>query len=301
MYAQLQPRVLYEESLLSGELSGAKVLVMADCDVLTQSAVRAIGKFQDNGGLIVGDSEVCPAITPDLVIPRLTRTRQADKDRAALQDAAKTLRIWLDPKYSRVVDSSNPDVVTRRRTFGTTDYVFAINDHREFGTYVGGYGLVMEDGLPSETTIRINRDMGFVYDLVDSREVVTEAVNGSMLIPLGLGPCEGRILMVTKRPIRDISINAPQVASRSESIRIAIAVTDGEQPISAVIPVNVSMLDPEGRRAEFSGSYAATAGRLTIHFDFAANDRLGMWQLRVKELATGKSASAYIRLHAPEN
>jgi hypothetical protein len=301
MYAQLQPRVLYEESLLSGGLSGAKVLVMADCDVLTESVVRTIEEFQNNGGLIVGDGEVCPAITPDLVIPRFTRTRQADKDRAALQDAAKTLRTWLDPKYSRVVDSSNPDVVTRRRTFGTTDYVFVINDHREFGTYVGGYGLVMEDGLPSETTIRINREAGHVYDLVDGREVVTEAVNGSMLVPLGLGPCEGRILMVTKRPIRDISVDAPKVASRSESIRIAIAVTDGKQPISAVIPVKVDIVDPEGRTAEFSGSYAATDGQLTIQFDFADNDRIGMWEVRVKELASGKSASAYVRLHAPEN
>jgi hypothetical protein len=301
MYAQLQPRVLYEESLLAGGLKGVKVLVMADCDVLTESVVRTIDEFQKDGGLVVGDGEVCPAITPDLVIPRFTRTKQAAKDRATLQTAAKKLRAWLDPKYSRVVDSSNPDVVTRRRTFGTTDYVFAINDHREFGTYVGGYGLVMEDGLPSETSIRINRGVGHVYDLVESRELVSEVVNDSMLVPLQLGPCQGRVLMVTRRPIRNISINVPKVASRSDSISIAIAVTDAGQPISAIIPVNVEIVDPEGRTAEFSGSYAAVDGQLTIRFDFAANDRVGMWEVRVKELASGKSASAYLRLHASEN
>ncbi len=296
MYAQLQPRVLYEESLLSGGLRGVKVLVMADCDVLTQSAVRIIEEFQKNGGLIVGDGEVCPAIKPNLVIPRFARTKRADKDREALQDSAKALRDWLDPNYSRVVDSSNPDVVTRRRTFGTTDYVFAINDRREFGTYVGGYALVMEDGLPSETNIRIARETGHVYDLVDGREVMADLANGSMVVPLQLGPCEGRVLMVTKRPIRDISINAPEAALRSESIKIAIAVTDGKEPLNAVIPLKVDIVDPEGSVAEFSGSYAATDGQLTIPFDFATNDRVGMWQVRVKELASGKSDSAYLRL-----
>jgi hypothetical protein len=131
--------------------------------------------------------------------------------------------------------------------------------------------------------------------------LVTEFVNGSMLVPLQLGPSEGRVLMVTKRPIRDVSINAPKVASRCESISIAIAVTDAVQPISAVIPVKVDIIDPEGHTAEFSGSYAATNGQLTIRFDFAANDRVGMWEVRVKELARGKSASAYVRLHASEN
>ncbi len=301
MYAQLQPRVLYEESLLGGGLEGAKVLVMADCDVLTESVVQTILDFQKNGGLVVGDGEVCPAIKPDLVIERFARTKQADQDRAKLQQTATTLRNWLDPQYSRFVDSSNPDVVTRRRTFGTTDYVFAINDHREFGTYVGGYGLVMEDGLPSETSLRIDRVAGHVYDLVSGREVVVNTVDDSMEVPLQLGPCQGRVLMVTQRPIQDILIDAPTDASRSESIQIAISVTDGKQPVDAVIPVNVGVIDPEGRVAEFSGNYAATSGRLTIRFDFAPNDRFGVWQLRVKELASGKSASAYVRLRATEN
>lgn len=301
MYAQLQPRVLYEESLLSGGLKDAKILIMADCDVLTESVVRVIQEFQSNGGLIVGDGEVCPAIKPDFILPRFSRTQQADKDRAALQDAAKRLRTWLDPKYARAVDSSNPDVVTRRRSLGTADYVFAVNDHREFGSYVGGYGMVMEDGLPSTTTIRIGRNSGHVYDLVDGRELSTEVEADTLQVPLQLGPCQGRVLMVTDRPIRDISIQAPPIAKHSESIRIAIEVTDGDAPLDAVIPVQLEIVDPEGCAAEFSGSYAAKSGQLTVPFDFAANDREGVWEIRAKELASGQAARAYVRLLASED
>ena len=298
MYAQLQPRVLYEESLLSGDLKDAKILVMPDCDVLTQSVVREIQEFQRNGGLIVGDDEICPAIKPDFVLSRFLRTNHADKDREALLGAAQRLRTWLDPKYTRAVDSSNPDVVTRRRAFGTTDYVFAVNDHREYGGYVGQYGMVMEDGLPSTTNIRIGRKSGHVYDLLNSRELPTDDQAESLQVPLQLGPCQGRVLMVTARPIRGISIQAPTTARNSEAIHISIEISDGESPIDAVIPVQVEIVDPEGRTAEFSGSYAAKNGQLTIPFDFATNDRMGVWEIRAKELATGKSAFAYVRLKA---
>ena len=99
MYAQLQPKVLYEESLPAG-LDGVKVLVMADCDVLTKSVVDTIHKFQAAGGLVVGDAEVCRAVKPDFVIPRFARTKVADKDRQQLLATAKTLRGWLDERLS---------------------------------------------------------------------------------------------------------------------------------------------------------------------------------------------------------
>ncbi|MHC4880722.1 MAG: LamG-like jellyroll fold domain-containing protein, partial [Planctomycetota bacterium] len=111
MYAQLQPRVMYEESLLKGDLDGAKVLVMADCDILTESVVRRIQDFQARGGLIVGDADTCPAIKPDFVIRRFARTKEAAQDRAKLLEAAANLRGWLDSRYQRTLDSSNPNVV----------------------------------------------------------------------------------------------------------------------------------------------------------------------------------------------
>ena len=273
---------------------------MADCDVLTESVVKAIQQFQADGGLVIGDAEVCPAIKPDFVLPRFNRTKKADVDRARLLAAAKELRAWLDERYSRKLDSTNPNVVTRRRSFGNTDYVFAVNDNREFGSYVGGYGLVMEDGIPSATNIHLNRAGGHVYDLVARHEVKASIKGGRLSIPLQLGPCDGRVLMVTDRPIRAVNVDAPKTARRSERVTINIAVTDGEKQLDAAMPVEVRISDPEGMEAEFSGYYAAVKGALTINYDFAPNDRAGIWEIRATELATGKSAAAYIRVLKPE-
>src|SRR5690606_30466927 len=44
-YAQLQPRIIYEETLLSEGLDQYKVLVLAHCDVLTQDVAEAIQAF----------------------------------------------------------------------------------------------------------------------------------------------------------------------------------------------------------------------------------------------------------------
>lgn len=295
MYAQLQPRVMYEESLLNGGLAGAKVLVMADCDVLTESAVKTIQAFQAAGGLVIGDGEVCPAIQRDLTIPRFNRTKKADADRTSLQTAAKQLRDWLAAKYTRTVDSTNPDVVTRRRQFGTTDYIFALNDRREAGSYVGGYGLVMENGLPSQTTVELYR-AGHVYDLLDRRELTAESTPSGISLPLNLGPCEGRVFMVTERPIRDVIVDVPKAASRRKRMAIEVTITDGRMPVDAVVPLRVRIVDPEGVEAELSGYYGAAAGELAIPIDFAPNDQLGVWEIQAQELASGKSAAGYVRL-----
>ena len=61
------------------------------------------------------------------------------------------------------------------RRYHQTDYVFLVNDRREYGQYVGQHGLVMENGLPSQAVVAINRPGGFVYDLVGGRQVAATA------------------------------------------------------------------------------------------------------------------------------
>ena len=296
MYAHLQPRVMYEESILSGELSGIRLLVMPDCDVLPKSVVDAIRAFQKKGGLVIGDKELCPAIEPNYVVERFSRTKDAREDKQRLVTAAASLGKWLEGRYEPAFDSTNPDVVVRRRRFMTTDYLFAVNDRRTYGTYVGQFGLVMEDGLPATATLHLRRCKGYVYDLLRHRPVRSTDESGRLSFPCRLGPCEGRVWMVTERPIQAVEVKAPSNAKLGQSIAVEIAVTDGEQPIDAVVPVDVRITDPEGVAGEFSGYYGAAAGRLTVPIDFAPNDRLGVWKIHVRELASGREATAYVTL-----
>ena len=296
-YAALQPEVVYDETIAARGLEGYRVLVMMDCDVLTATVAKKVQEFQRRGGLVIGDERLCPAIKPDLTIEIYERTRKADLDRAALQARAVKLRAALDARYRRYADSANPDVVVRCRTAGTSDYLFAVNDRREFGDYVGQHGLVMENGLPSETTLALARPAGFVYDLVAGQPVKTSAANGRLSFARSFGPCEGGVFLVTDRAIEGVTVTAPATVALGAEVRVKIAVVDATgQPINAIVPLRVDIRDSAGRDAEFSGFYGAVNGQLEIPLRLARNDAPGVWQVRVRELASGRAAAAYFRV-----
>ncbi|MBX3178917.1 MAG: LamG domain-containing protein [Candidatus Hydrogenedentes bacterium] len=295
-FAGLQPEIVFEESLQRDGLDRYRVLVLADCDVLPRSIVDAVRAFQQGGGIVVGDERLCPAIAPDITIPVYTRVKQADVDKAALLERAAALREQLAGRYAWPVRSSNPEVLTYRRAYGSSEYLFAINDHREFGSYVGSHGLVMENGLPATTTIDLAR-AGHVYDLVASREIpVTPAEDGTRF-DLQLEPGGGRMLLVTARPIASIAVSGPEEAQRGKPVALTVTVADAEsQPVDAVVPVELDIRDPDGRAAEFSGYYGAKDGVLRVDLQIAPNDTPGMWSARAREGATGQAAWHFFRV-----
>jgi hypothetical protein len=297
LWAQLQPEIIYDETVRQRGLDGYRVLVLADCDVLTAGVVAAVKAFQAKGGIVVGDERLCPALKADIVLASVARTRKAKEDREALVAKAAELRQALDGRYTRYCDSSSPDVVTRCRAFGSSDYLFAVNDRREFGDYVGQHGLVMENGLPSEATLSLRRPRGAVYDLTTGREMETASGNGRLQIRRRFGPCEGCVLLVTEERIGAVGIQAADAAKRGGTLAVQVCVADVKQrPVDAVVPLKVEILDPAGAEAEWSGYYGAKGGTLGVTLDIAPNDRAGLWQIRVRELASGCEADAYFRV-----
>jgi len=301
LYAHLQPEIVFDETITDRGLDGFRVLVMPDCDVLTRSVAERIKAFQASGGLVVGDERTAPAIKPDILLPVYQRTGRADRDKAALQALAAEFRRELDPHYTRYVDSSNPDVIPYRRRYKEADCVFVVNDRREYGQYVGQHGKVMENGLPSEAVLSINRPAGFVYDLVENRQVPAGGQNDKLTIDIHLGPCDGRVYMISSRAIDGVRIELPEQVERGDRATCVVRVVDADgQPLDAIVPVEVSIRDAEGRLAEFSGFYGAVGGKLAIALDIASNDPPGIWQIAARELASGRSAVSYIRVLGPD-
>jgi hypothetical protein len=297
MYAHLQADIVFEETIVRDDLEGYRVLVLADCDVLPASVVRTIQKFQESGGVVVGDERLCPAITADVRMKLFLRTKDAAVDKRALLDRASSLRQDLAPHYQPSVETTVPDVLPYRRRFGTTDYIFAINDRREFGSYVGQHGLVMENGLPSEAVVTIRRQDGFVYDLLEHREVTPTRQSRSTQIPIHLDSGGGALLMMTQERIEQIRVEGPKQSPRSTAFTINIAVNDAKgRPIDAVVPLEIDIRDPSDRPAELSGFYGAAKGQLEIRITPAPNDTLGVWTVKIRDLATGKTARHSYRL-----
>jgi hypothetical protein len=301
LYAHLQPEIVFDETIVERGLKGFRVLVMCDCDVITEKMLARIKAFQASGGIIVGDDRCCPAIRPDILIQPCNRTGRADQDKAALLALAAGLRKQLDARYVRQVDSSHAEVIPYRRQYRGADYVFAVNDRREFGQYVGHHGLVMENGLPSDTTLSILRDGAAVYDLVASRQVPARQDGNRLVWNAHLGPCDGGLYMVVPKPIDLLKLDVPDAANRGGQVVCRLAVVDAEgKPIEAVVPVRLTIRDAETRVAEHSGYHAAVDGKLAIPIDIAANGPPGIWQIEARELASGRTAVREFRVHGPK-
>ncbi|MEO6785055.1 MAG: hypothetical protein ABI318_02890, partial [Chthoniobacteraceae bacterium] len=268
-----------------------------DCDVLTAGVARRIREFQERGGIVVGDENLARAIRTDIRIARIARTKKGDADQSAILANAAKLRAALDARYIRPTDCTNPEIVTRLRTAGDSDYVFVVNDRREFGTYVGQHGVVMENGLPSTGDISLRRAGGHVYDLVAGREVSASVHGDRLHWSVNLAPCDGRVFLITPQPIAAVVLTAPEVASRGGKLDVSVTIADAAgKPVPAVAPVWIEITDPAGRVAEFSGHYGARDGRLDLHLEPAANDAPGVWEVRVTELASGRTARHFFRL-----
>lgn len=296
-YAHLQTEIVYEETILDRGLDQYRVLVLPDCDVLPASVADRIRAFQQRGGIVVGDTRLAPGVTPDWRLTPYVRTKQADQDQAALIELASELRRQLDARYTRIVDADQADVILYRRQAGESEYVFAINDRRTFGNYVGQHKLVMEQGLPATATIRMKRPTSSVYDLRRSRLVNANAAGDKLEWPVTLAPADGALFLITPRPIEKLVVNVPHEAAAGDRAPLSIRVTDrNDQLIDAVIPVKVEILDPDGRPAEYSGHHAVVGGELTIPWELAANDVRGVWTIRVEERATGQMTQQFVQV-----
>jgi hypothetical protein len=120
--------------------------------------------------------------------------------------------------------------------------------------------------------------------------VPARAEKSKLFIDQQFGPGGGVLFMVTERPIAGVRVEVPPQARCGQQVTCDIAIVDGAgRPLDAIVPVEVKVLDAEGKPAEFSGFYGAKDGRLSLKLELAANDVPGPWRVRVQELASGLS------------
>ncbi|NUP99608.1 MAG: hypothetical protein HUU35_07115 [Armatimonadetes bacterium] len=269
-YAQLQPRILYDEHVVRDGLKGYKVLVMPYCDVLTRTVVERVKAFQRGGGIVV-----------------------------ALLKLAADLRAELDQVYTRRLAAADPEVVTRLRRYANAEYVFAINDHRTYGKYVGHHGKVMEDGLPASTRLTLRRSAGTVYDLGRRTAAKVVKTAGGLSWDVALGPGDGRLFAVVEKPVASVAVTAPKTARLGAPLVLQVAVRSADgKPLAAVVPVELTITDPAGRVAEYSGHYGARDGQVKVTITPARNDQTGRWLVRAVEGFSARRGEATVTMQA---
>ncbi|MBX3739679.1 MAG: LamG domain-containing protein [Akkermansiaceae bacterium] len=298
-HAHVRTDILHESTLLKDGLDGRRFLVMPHCDVLTASVAERIRQWQAQGGKIIADEHLCPALKADVLLPAYKRTRNAAADRTGLLAMAGELSSRMTASgHVPAVTADTPDAILRMRRSGDARYLFVINDSREAGNYVGQNGLVLENGLPTQTVVTLPQDAGAVYDLTRGRQLQPQrSEGGAPQLPVDLGPCDGRIFMILPAPLQSVTADLPDSIKRGETAELRVRITTGnDQPVKAVIPLEVRIRDTNGKEAEGSGYHAAKDGTLVLPLSIATNEDPGSWEIRIKELASGMETTRHTKV-----
>lgn len=315
--ANLDPKVVYEETLERDGFGSLKVVFAPNCRYLTPKLVRLFRDFQAKGGVLVGDGELLKALKADVTVPtvrfspppksdwvteveenqaadpKIAERRAATRaTKATMCGNAAKLRAALAGRYEPPSRSSSPDIIVCNRRFGETDYLFAVNDKRTFGDYVGQWGLLMEKGLPNEGQVAVrdaDRRVKAVYELSQGGEVPFVRAGDFAEVPVKFSTTDGRVFAFLHERIEKVEAEA---VACDGGIRVTMKVLDASgRPLDALLPVEIRVYDAAGAELDGAGFCAAANGVAEAHVFTNLDDAPGAYRIVCRDRASGKSAS----------
>ena len=313
--ARLDPRVVYEETILRDGLEGVKVLYAPQCIFLTPPVIEKIKSFQANGGTLVADKQLLKALKADVEVPvvsfspppasdtiagveAMEAKREGDaktrlgtlRAKATMVAQANELREKLTPRYVPAADSSSPEIVVYSRKWKNTSYVVAVNDRRTFGDYVGQWGLTMEKGLPFAGDVSLADDgkVKAVYELSRGGEMPFTREGGRVKVPVKYDTNDGRLLVFLHQKIASVKVDAPTGVRAGETVRVTMSVLDeAGRPIEAMLPAEVRLYDTAGKELDGAGWVCLEDGICTVEILTNLDDAQGAYRLVCRDRATG--------------
>lgn len=253
--ANLNPQTLFEEEIAAqGVPESVKVLLMPSCDVMTASGVKAVKAFQARGGRIVADGRLVPSIVPDALmsyVPEPWQEKKSDHDDGVVSQAkdasvrarliyAAASKLKAQTGIEPFADTDNPSIFTWTRSSGSADYVFAINDRRTFGDYMGPWKRICDQGAPNSGTLSVGRRAGAVYDLVRHQAVPFVEKDGRTFVKLDFATNDGRLYLFVAAPLGPLTVglksNKLTIVSEDREVLIPIEVKCGAgNPFGGVV------------------------------------------------------------------
>ncbi len=100
------------------------------------------------------------------------------------------------------------------------------------------------------------------------------------------------LVLLLDRKIDKVMLDMPGMLEKGRGFEMSITVADEKnQPVAAILPLELSLLDAKGKKLPGSGYYAAVNGTLKVKEVVPTNLKSGKITVKVRCLASGKSVS----------
>ncbi|MBO4512447.1 MAG: hypothetical protein J5746_06745 [Victivallales bacterium] len=301
-WAHIQAGFCYEEHIFRGDLDNGKckVLILPSLAVLSDKLLEKLRSLQANGLILMADENLNQELMPDIRFHSVSRNVLDNQEsKAKLQKLGLELRKLLSECICPNLDASSQDLIVHRRASGEAEYIFAVNDKRTYGDYVGQWKRVMEKGLPIKGSISAITDfpMAAAYDLVAHKEIGWADTNGSYSFFVDLEPGWGSIILALPEKIAGVSMKAPEKLTRGKDFSINAFIVDKKgRAIKAVLPLEVTFKQGE-TILPGTGFYATDKdGVFKLDDTVALNMPTGKATLTIRCLASGKVATKTIEV-----
>ena len=300
---------IFEDSIRAGELKNYSQVFLYGATHLPDDVYKQLQEFQRNGGKVVV-SQALAEYFPGAVVyePDLSKIRfssyyyiknkkgfDAQTVYDTMQHYAKEIAGRFSEKNADTLSSSSHELYLRMLEKGSCKYIFAKNDRRTYGDYLGKkYRAVFDGELPLSADIQLKiSENAVVYEYGSCKKLShTPIGNNKRQIKLDFAPGEGKVLMVFEQEIAQLKVNCT-----AQQIDWTLLDCKGKNVIG-VQPIEVTVIDPQGKKSAFSTFTAAIDGKGALPLDLGINALPGEWKITVKCLASGKSAKGIFTVAA---
>ncbi|MBQ7178422.1 MAG: hypothetical protein IJS08_13490, partial [Victivallales bacterium] len=244
-WAHIDAGFCYEEHVFRGDLDNGKckVLIVPSLCVLSDKLLAKLRSLQAEGLILMADENLNQELMPDIRFHSVSRNVLDNQEsKAKLQKFGLELRHKLLSCIQPRMSASSQDIIVHRRASGEADYIFAVNDKRTYGDYVGQWKRVMEKGLPvsGEISVITDKPIAAAYELVAHKKIGFEITNGENYFKVDLEPAWGSIILALPREIASVKMVAPEKLERGKDFSINASIVDKTgRAFKAVLPLEI--------------------------------------------------------------
>jgi hypothetical protein len=296
LQAKVDVQPVCPEELNAENIRNYEGIILPNVLWLKKGTAKLLEDYIKAGGKVIEDKETAKYIDiPGAVKLDYLIGGRNIKDYGHAKNIKRT-RESLEQYFKPWVTCDDPFVILRRFEADNTQFLYAVHTHtsEEYLALKAKPENEVAEKLGYDkdiiSTVVTAADNGTIpYDVFTGKALPVERKEGKMLITVSMPKWEGTLIDFLPAVPETIEVKKLETAKPGVAIKLVFFVKDKDQKIiKSIFPLNLKVSEPDGKESvEYSRRLLAENGAAIYQFEFAVNDKAGIWEFELTEPITG--------------